>query len=72
MRWSRYVMNKLWLFWSRFDVYFETIREWVLIPIDNLFEQIYNWDYDYIEQELCLDLINRYREGERYVREEYY
>lgn len=41
------------------------------ISINNLFEQIINYKKEYIHQEQCLSLIDKYKSGNRYKREEY-
>lgn len=37
MKWFRIVKNKLWLFWSRFDLYYEKSPEWFLIPTISIY-----------------------------------
>ena len=39
--------------------------------IDELFEKIINWEDYYFEQELCVKLISDYKNGFRYVKEDY-
>ena len=41
-----------------------------VITLENLFERILLWG-DYEEQELCLSLIEKYKNGERYKKENY-
>jgi len=42
-----------------------------IISLDDLFERISNWDAIYYEQSICLELINKYKNGLRYSKENY-
>jgi hypothetical protein len=41
------------------------------IELNELFNKIINWGLEYFEQSLCLELINNYKNGERYNKNDY-
>lgn len=41
------------------------------IELNELFDKIINWELGYFEQSLCLDLIKKYKNGERYNKNDY-
>jgi hypothetical protein len=41
------------------------------IQLEELFDRISNWTEDYFEQSLCVELIEGYKNGERYDKQIY-
>jgi hypothetical protein len=39
--------------------------------LDNLFDRILNWNLEYNEHTICLELIEKYKDGLRYNKENY-